>query len=281
MGVFADRMMLQFTEDLFVKDWLTTQVRTERLFNVVYNTAWRIEIKPLTIGNIHCEFELPAFETLRMHRTDERIVPTTERTRIEGTWPRRGRLEWVDVFLNVSLHGQVALLEAPLERITAIGLEQKLGGFASLDDLKNKLAGIYGPSVVTAFFQRIPVASIEDFRKLSPQFLEFESKPLAPFDPGDPASSRTFPLNVCVLIRETLAFREALQLAKLCRSILENEEDHVDSVGGADVITPYAFVVIFPTVGLTDQTIPGETVETVKTKVASLFQSENMLSLFA
>lgn len=280
MGAFSDGALFRFTQDSFVADWLTNQAGLQMLFSQVYRGE-SVEVRELEIGAVRRQFQVPAWETLQYHGVDERIVPSTERTRHDGRWPRRGRLEWIDIFLEVTIAAKVASLAAPIERITSHDLSQKLGDIASIADLKAALANLYSPSIVDAFFERFRIESIEDFREQPMLFLEFVYKAPPLFDPNSPASSQTYPLNVCVLIRETFAAREALQSAKICRLILEKEQDHHTSVAGATVITPYAFVVVFPGASVVDGTISGMDATKVKASALTLFQAENMFCLFA
>ena len=280
MGAFSDGTLFRFTQDPFVTDWLTNKAGLQNLFSQVYQSE-SIEVRELGIGAVRRQFQVPAWETLQFHGVDERIVPSTERTRHDGRWPRRGRLEWIDIFLEVSVAAKVAALAAPIEKITSQDLSQKLGNVASIADMKAALSNIYSPSIVDAFFERFRIESIDDFRKQPMLFLEFVYKAPPDFDPNSPASSQTYPLNVCVQIRETFAAREALQSAKVCRLILEKEQDHVTSVAGANVITPYAFVVVFPGASVVDGAIPGMDANTVKASALTLFKAENMFCLFA
>ncbi len=91
----------------------------------------------------------------------------------------------------------------------------------------------------------------------------------------------SFPLIVCVQFQTEFSVCESLQAAKLCRSIFENEEDFLTDVDGATVITPYAFVVVFPSAAVTDETIPGLTAAQVFSSVQTLFEAEHVLAFFA
>ena len=52
-------------------------------------------------------------------------------------------------------------------------------------------------------------------------------------------------------------------------------------IAGATVITPYAFVVVFPSASVADGTIPGMTAVAIKAGVTSLYKAEHMMTFFA
>jgi len=208
-------------------------------------------------------------------------MPTAERVKVDRAQPRYGRLAWVDVFLDVLLATKVESKAMAIETITAQSLLEKLGGVVSMQDLKNKLAALYPASVVDAFFKKLRITSVGDFKKHPTLFLEFVYKAPPPFDPADPQNSRSFRLNVCVQFQPELKISEALQAAKLCRSILENERDFAQTFNGGDIDTPYAFVVIFADSAVVDGGLPNLTAAQIKTNIKSLFLAERMLAHFA
>jgi hypothetical protein len=83
-----------------------------------------------------------------------------------------------------------------------------------------------------------------------------------------------------VQFQPELKISEAMQSAKLCRSILENERDFVDVFNGGEIEKPYAFVVIFADSAVTNETLPNLTAVQVKAMVKGLFQAEGMFAHF-
>ncbi|HZY84958.1 MAG TPA: hypothetical protein VFE78_09010 [Gemmataceae bacterium] len=281
MAAFADGQLLQFTQAAFVASWLADQVGLLPLFNLVY-APQDIQVQQLTLGAVRRkEFQRPVFETVHTRGVDEQIVPTTSRTKIDRARSRAGRLAWVDVYLDVLLAASVASLASPIDHITSGSLLDKLGPVASLDDLRAKLGALYAPSVVDAYFRQLRITTLDDFLSRPSLFLQFVYQAPPPYNPGDPAAAQEYPLNVCVQVREDVLVREALQAAKLCRNVLVNEGGFVDFAGGADVITPYAFVVVFPDGAVTDPTPLGISAAQFKAEVQALFAAEHMLAFFA
>lgn len=280
MSVFVDQMFFRFLQDDFVVDLLTNQLGLSTLLNVIYKLE-TVELKTVELARVERrEFAFPAFETIRTSGIDERIMPTAERTKVDRTQPRYGRLAWVDVFLDVAVSTTVASKRMPIERITAQDLLLKLGGATSIADLKSKLGALYAPSIVDAFFRELRVSSVDDFKRRPTLFLEFVYRAPAPFDPDDPANARDFRLNVCVQFQEELKIGEALQNAKLCRGILENEKDFLQTFDDAEINTPYAFIVIFANRAVVDGALPELSASQIKAGIKSLFQAERMVAHF-
>lgn len=281
MSGFADQLLLRFLDNNFVRDLLTNKLSLADLFTTTYETE-TIDVRQLDLASVQRkEFVLPAFETIRTSGTDERIIPTSERVKVDRTQPRRGRIAWIDVFLNVLLATKVESKKMPIESITTQSLLDKIGGASSIAELKTKLGALYPPSVVDAFFKKIKITSVDDFKSHPTLFLEFAYKAPPPFDPADPANARDFQLNVCLQFQPELKVNEALQTAKLSRSILENEYDSVSNLDGVEVNTPFAFVVIFADATVVDGAIPGLTVAQIKAGIKDLFKGEHMLAHFA
>jgi len=74
-----------------------------------------------------------------------------------------------------------------------------------------------------------------------------------------------------VQFQPELKISEALQSAKLCRSILENERDFAQTFNGGDIETPYAFVVIFADSAIQDNVVANLTRAQLKSGIKSLF----------
>jgi hypothetical protein len=280
MSVFVDQMLFRFLQDDFVQDLLTKQLGLSTLLNLTYKLE-DIEFKQIALAGVQRrEFEFPAFETIRTSGIDERIMPTAERVKVDRTQPRYGRLAWIDVLLDVLVSTKVASKRMPIEKITAQDLLGKLGGVTSMADLKNKLAASYPPSVVDAFFKQLRIASVDDFKSRPTLFLEFVYRAPPAFEPNDPRNARDFRLNLCVQFQTELKVGEALQTAKLCRSILENEKDFVQTLDDGEIHTPYAFIIIFAESAVVDGALPDLSAVQIKAGIRSLFQAERMIAHF-
>lgn len=281
MSGFADSIVLGLMNDATLRTFLSTSPGASALFNLVYK-ADSVDLQQIQLAGIRDRhFAVPAFETTRTRGTDERIVPSTERIKIDREHPRGGRLAWVDVYATIELEAKVADKAMPVDRITVHNLLAKIGGAESIAELKTKLSALYAPSIVDAFFERFRIAAIADFAREPALFLEFVIKEPPPFNSADPNAVRRLTIDVCIQIQSEVKIIEALQGAKLCRSILENEHDGVDEVNGFQVLSPFAFVVIFPDAAVVDDALPGMTAAQIKAATRDLFLAEHVLAHFA
>ena len=109
MSAFVDATLLRFAQDAFVTD-LLNGLGAMAIFNAMFDAA-DVAVQSAAIGPIAARsYKIPAFETVRSNGTDERIVPTTERVRKNRTFPRFGRLDWVDVAFDATIQTKVQLL---------------------------------------------------------------------------------------------------------------------------------------------------------------------------
>jgi hypothetical protein len=280
MATFEDQLLIKFLDGGFVEDLLTNHLGLKTLFNVTY-AAEQIDLKEATLAGVRRrQFQAPVFETIRVTGTRERIMPEAERVQLTRAQSRAGRLAWIEVWLEALVATKVETKTSPIERITTQDLITKLGGVASLDELRSKLQTLYPASVVAAFFNQTHIRTLKDFTQRSHLFVEFVYKAPPEFDPADPRNARAFSLNVCFKFQAELKLAETLREVKLCRSILERERDFAENFDGGEIITPYAFVVIFPEGVVTDTILPGLTAAEARARVKSLFEAEKILVHF-
>ena len=89
MSGFADQLLLRFLDNSFVNDLLTNKVGLADLFNTTYEVD-TIDVRQLDLALVQRkEFVFPAFETIRTSGTDERIIPATERVKVDRTQPEQ------------------------------------------------------------------------------------------------------------------------------------------------------------------------------------------------
>jgi hypothetical protein len=279
MSAFVDGTMLRFAQDAFVADLLTNGLGLAAIFNATFE-ATDVQLQSVTLGSVMARsYKVPAFESVRITGTDERIVPDTQRVRKERLMPRFGRLDWVDVAFDVVLNTKVQTLVAPLQSATVEPLEKRLGGVTSIADLRTKLLTLYAPSVVDAIFAKLRISTLEDFEQQRHLFVELVGAAPPAFDPDDPAAQRNYPVSLRVKIADGFDIAGALQSAKLCSSILEREAIS-DSPNGVERTRPYAFITLFADSAVTDASLPGQTAAQAKAAVKALFNTEGMFAQF-
>jgi hypothetical protein len=278
VSAFVDATLLQFAQDSFVID-LLNGLGLDAIFDASF-TSSDITLQSIVLGSVtRRSYKIPAFESIRSSGTDERIVPDTQRVRKERVLARSGRLDWVDVAFDAVLDTKVQTLVAPLQSANVETLEQKLGGVSSIADLREKLLGLYPASVVDVLFARMRISTFSDFMQQRHLFVELIGAKPPVFDPNDPSVARSFTVHLQVKIADGFDVAGALQSAKLCRSILE--QDAIPELGdGIERTTPFTFVTVFADAAVTDSSLPGLTANEAKTAVRALFNNERMFAQF-
>jgi hypothetical protein len=279
MSAFVDAAILRFGQDAFVTDIVTNGLGLTQIFNTTFAST-DMALQSVTLGSISARsYKVPAFETIRGVGTDERISPDSQRVRKDWRMARFGRLDWVDVAFDAVLSTKMEMLVGRLQSVTSQTLEQKLGGVASLDDLRTKLLTLYAPSVVDDIFARLRISTFEDFARQRHLFLTLVGAAPPAFNPDDPAAARDFTVSLRFKIVDGFDVAGALQSAKLCRGILENETVP-DTLDGIERVTPYLFVTMFSDAAVTDSSLPGMTAVQARAAVRALFNAERMFAQF-
>jgi len=94
-----------------------------------------------------------------------------------------------------------------------------------------------------------------------------------PFDPNDPANIYNYTLNVAILIRDTIDVAATLHDVKLASTVTERIVSYSKEVDVAEVLAPYASIVIFPQTALSG--LPFQPVA-----LQNFFAKEGVLALF-
>lgn len=277
--MFTDFVILRSLDDTFVSD-LIGSIGIGELFTLVYELPAATLHQAELAGIVRRRYQAPIFETLRTRGSEDRNTSPPLRSRIDHEQPRAGRLEWLDIFLELRVSAVVESRASRLEGIRPRDLMAELGEPTSLEELRAALEAEFGESVTRAFFDTLRITTFEEFTRRPKVFLEFVAEALPPFDPADPAHQRSFPLLVCLKVEPTLDIGDALRRARLCRGLLEHERQHVETYGDAEVRCPYAFISLFPESAATDTAIPGHTSAQVMSETRSLFAAEQMAAHF-
>jgi hypothetical protein len=279
MSGFTDQTMIRFLDDSFTSDFLTNRIGAAALFNAAYNpvdfTPQGIKVSRV-LGR---EFESPTFETIRSSGSDEKLT-TSERVLTERSFRNHGRLVWVEVAVSAILAviAQSTVMEP--DNIITQNLLTNLGGASTIDELKTKLLAQFTQSQVDAMFAKLRITTITEFKERMNSIVQFNYKAPPAFDPNDPTNAKNFPVTICVKFQADLNVSDALQNAKLCRSVRERENSTQPVVEGAEVKTNFVFVTVFPDSVVVDNAIPGLTAAQIRTNVQNLFAAEGMLAHF-
>lgn len=280
MSGFADQMLLQFSQSAFVTTFLQNQIGLPAILNASYQFS-DFTFQTLTLDAVtRTELEALTLQTIQVKGTEEQISPNSVRTQMTRQLQAHGRLAWVDVSLDVSLRTGLQDNRMPIDSITTQQLLDKIGGAATLDELKTKLTALYSPDIVTAMFQRFGITTLDEFEQRLNLMVTFLFKAPAAFDPANPANSHLLPAKVCLNFQPDLNVSGALQTAKLTRAILDAEASPGPLPEGIDLIQQHVFVTVFPDGAAVDNAIPGLTAAAIKTGVQNVFAAEGMIAHF-
>lgn len=100
-----------------------------------------------------------------------------------------------------------------------------------------------------------------------------QGKQPPPFDPNDPANLYNYTLNVAILIRDTIDVAATLHDVKLASTVSERIVSYSKEVDVAEVLAPYASIVIFPQAALNGLPLKPDALQ-------SFFAHEGVLALF-
>jgi hypothetical protein len=103
--------------------------------------------------------------------------------------------------------------------------------------------------------------------------VRIQGKPLPPFDPNDPANIYSYTLNVAILIRDTIDVAATLHDVKLASTVSERIVTYRKEVDVAEVLAPYASIIIFPQTALNGSPLKPDALQ-------SFFAHEGVLALF-
>ncbi len=273
-------MLLKFSDAAFVTDFLTNRVGLAPILAASYALE-DFDLKDLALASVlHAEFASPTLQTIRVKGTEEQIIPSSLRSQMTREFRGYGRLAWVDVTLDVLLATKMQDNRMPIDSITTEQLLDKIGGAATLNELKTKLTAMYSADVVNAMFQKFRITTIAEFKERLNFLVTFLFKEPDPFDGNDPANSHLLRTTVCVNFQPDLNVSQALQNAKLSRSILDGEQEASPAPEGIDPVNKQVFVTVFPDSVAVDGAIPGMTAAAIKTAVQNVFTAEGMIAHF-
>jgi hypothetical protein len=271
MSLFVDRLLVQLSDPVRLSQVLLPAIdpaptRVRRLVDAAYAFPFATvqDVNLVTISRI--ETEQPIFPPQRTRGTWTQTIPSHQLTDVayEGDGPLQPF--WLDVAAELQLK---LLLEADPGAVDTL-FTSEIADFATLADFRARFSFLN----VDELLSRHNITTVDELREHY-HFLQTEIRlrAPAPFDPTDPANQHAFALNVAFLIRETLDVRAVLQEAKLLRAALERAIAFRRDLGPAELLTPYALVVILPDASLTGQPLTAN-------DLAALFTAERILVLF-
>jgi hypothetical protein len=242
MSLFVDQMLLQLSDPAQLIQLLSpaTDTQHSRLLTLL-KTMYGLPLTTmygLPIATIH------DVKNIAISQKDvefQRLLLTTHEQR--GTWTQ-----------SAPNHVRTDVVYEGSDRLEPLWLD-----IAAKVDLKLLL------EVDRSEIQSINTHSLDQ--------VTIQVKKPPPFDPNDPANLYSYTLNVAILIRDTIDVAATLHDIKLASTVSERIVTYSKEVDVAEVLVPFAPIVIFPQTALTGIPLKPDALQ-------SFFALEGVLALF-
>jgi hypothetical protein len=244
MSAFADTVMLRLNDPANLQELVApaadaTHQRVRELFAATYALPFATLHDVLRVEVLASEFQRPLFPPRRLAGTWTQTIPSHARTDIlyegqDGLTP-----EWLDVTARV---GITVVLEVDAGEVESIQIRD-LGSFSTLAEFQAKFRYFD----LDAFMAEHDITTVGELRRAYRYLLgRVKLKDLPPFDPASPANQRRFELNLAVLIRDRIDLGACLRDVRLVREAAERSLAYRRDAGEAEVLAPYAPVLVLP-----------------------------------
>ena len=271
MTGFVDQMMVKLQdptqlEDLVVPAADPTHQRLRQLFGEAYALPFATLHDVVSVDVDAVEFQRPLFPPKRLSGTWLQTIPAHTRTDVsyeglDGLAP-----EWIDLAARLSV---TVVLEVDPGVVESLRISD-LGDFSTVAEFQARFRFFD----LQRFMDEHDLASVEDLKRAFRYLLgEIQLKDLDQFDPNDPANQRRLPLNLAVLVRSTIDLVQALRDARMAREALERTLSWRRTVDDAEVLTPYAPLLVFPQSAVASTSL-------TEAQIHDFFASQGILALF-
>ncbi len=243
MSQFVDRLLLQLSDPVQLIQLLdppgdANHTRLRTLLNTMYDLEFATihDIRNVKVQQV--EFQRLLLPIHRTHGTWTQLIPSYMRTDVVYEGSKRLEPIWLDVAANLGL---TLLLEIDVGEVESV-VVKAIENFKTLDEFRAHFLFID----LDAFMKEHDITTVEQLREHAHYLLtEIQLRKPAPFDPNNPANLHSYTLNVAILIRETIDVTAVLRDIKLARIVIERSLSYRREFDGAEVLTPYAPIVIF------------------------------------
>lgn len=220
MSSFTDGLMLRLNAPgglpgLLLPADATGLARVRQLAATLYGlpAATVHEVSRLEVAE--AEYQWPLFRPRLLSGSWIRTAPAHERTEVlyEGR-EAAAPPEWVDLRLRLSA---TLVLELDRGAIESVVLND-IGDYHTLAEFQAKFRYFD----LDGYLARHHIETVDELRRTYRHLLgEIRLAAPPPFDPADPANRRRVPLELAVLVRESVDLTEALRAARLVRDLAE------------------------------------------------------------
>jgi len=270
MSVFIDNTLLTLADPVALAALLvpaadTTKARIRGLISTVHDFSFgRLhDVQNVTVTAI--ERGRPLFPVSRTRGRWLQTIPGHVNTDVlyEETDVRDP--VWIDLNAHVSLSLVLEWDPGALESV----LTKHIENVTSLADFQSRFRFLD----LAAFLQAHDITTVEELREAYQYLLtEVKLKPLAPFNPADPANRHAVTLEVAIMIRDALSVADLLREVKLLRARADRALAFPRGVNASDVLAPLAPLVVLPASVLT--------AALTETKVQAFFAPEQISVAF-
>ncbi|HRW10089.1 MAG TPA: hypothetical protein P5121_33530 [Caldilineaceae bacterium] len=271
MSQIIDQLLLQLSDPTQLIQALTPasdsgQAFLRTLIGAVYDMPFATLHQVLNVQVQRVVRQVPIVPLGSLNGFWQQTIPSYTRTDLRLEQQQPVAPLWIDLLVTLDL---TLLLEVDRGEVESI-LTHNLADFNTLDEFRNQFRLID----LDAFMAKHGITTVAELKEAS-NYLITEIKLRTPptFDPNDPANQIRFPLDMAILLRDTLDMTEALRAAKWLQHVADQRHAFQRELPTADVRSSLAPLLIFPAAVLNGVPFTAATLQ-------SFFAAEQVLSLF-
>jgi hypothetical protein len=268
MSQFVDQVLMQLHDPAQFIQLLTpatdpSHTLLQTLVAAVYDQPFATVHDVRDPQVLATEMARPLFPPRLTHGTLTQTSPAYSRTDVMYESQQRLDPVWLDLVVQLEV---TLVLEVDTGQVQSL-LLRDVDDITSLADFRSRFRFFD----VDRFLAEEGITTVEQLRARHNYLVGAVAlAPLPPFDPDAPANQRRYPLPVAVLIRDAIDLTATLRDAKLAQIAAKCSLAVRATVDTADVITPYAPLVIVPAAALGSYTAAG---------LQAFFAAEHILAL--
>ncbi|MCB0080362.1 MAG: hypothetical protein KDE47_05510 [Caldilineaceae bacterium] len=271
MSQIIEQLLLQFSDPAQLIQALTPandtgQAFLRTLIDAVYDMPFATLHQVLNVQVQRVVRQVPIVPLGSLNGFWQQTIPSYTRTDLRLEQQQPVAPLWIDLLVTLDL---TLLLEVDRGEVESI-LTHNLADFNTLDEFRNQFRLID----LDAFMAKHGITTVAELKEAS-NYLITEIKLRTPptFDPNDPANQIRFPLDVAILLRDTLDVTEALRAAKWLQHVADQRRAFQRELPNADVRSSLAPLLIFPAAVINGLPFTAAALQ-------SFFAAEQVLSLF-
>jgi hypothetical protein len=223
------------------------------------------DVLAVDVSNVECE--VPLFPVRVVTGNWTQTLPANSRTEVQYEAVDGAALCWVEVTAELSVTAVLAIDPGDVESVQF----SDLGAFATLDEFRAKFRYFD----LDAFMAEHGLHTVEDLRRAFAYLRgEVKLRPVATFDPQDPANQRRYRFRLAVLVRDQVDVAAALRDVRTVLAAAERTVPYRRDVDdAAEARAPWAPLLVFSAAGVP----PGGPTQD---QLTQFFASQRVLAIF-